>query len=110
MKNSGMYIVLHGYDHYWLGKMNEEEMKQDIDKAINIMDEFIEKDRWVFNYPYGSYNDEVIKYLEQKGCKLALTTETRVAKTDNDKKYLLPRLDCIDFPPRSNNYLNFIKE
>ncbi len=107
MKDAGMFIGIHGYDHYWLGKLQEDEMKADIDKALDIMSDFIEKDSWVMNYPYGSYNEDVVKYVKERGCVCGLTTEVRIAEIGKDNRYLLPRLDCNDFPPKSNNYLNF---
>ena len=51
MKDNGMYLALHGYDHYWLGNLSEDKLHEDIDKALDVMDEFIEKDNWVLNYP-----------------------------------------------------------
>ena len=107
MKNSGMFIGLHGYDHYWLANLSAEKMRTDIDKMLETMDEFIKRDCWVMNYPYGNNNPEVINYIEQKGCKLGLTTEVRIADKSFDNKFLLPRLDCNDFPPKSENYLKF---
>lgn len=105
MKKEGMFIGLHGYDHYWLGKLPENKLDQDIEKALDIMGDFIEKDSWVMNYPYGSYNENVIEYIKKKGCVCGLTTEVRVADVGRDDKYALPRLDCNDFPPKSDNYL-----
>ena len=105
MKNEGMYIGVHGYDHYWLGNLSAEQMKKDIDMSLTIMDEFIDKDSWVINYPYGSYNEKVIKYIAEKGCKLAMTTDVRVA-CENDNRFLIPRLDCNDFPPKSKRFLD----
>ncbi|WP_333859914.1 polysaccharide deacetylase family protein [Clostridium sp.] len=87
MKNHGMYIGLHGYDHYWLENLNKEELKVDVDKALEVMDEFIDLDAWVMNYPYGSYNDQVIETIKEKGCKLGFTTEVRVADVNADRKY-----------------------
>lgn len=54
MKREGMFIGVHGYDHYWLGNLPEQEMQADIDKALEVMDEFIDQDNWVLNYPYGN--------------------------------------------------------
>lgn len=105
MKQEGMFIGLHGYDHYWLGNLSEEQMKTDIHKSLEIMDEFIDKDAWVLNYPYGSYNENVINYISQNGCKLAMTTEVRIADSRMDNPYMIPRLDCNDYPPKSDNYL-----
>ena len=106
MKREGMYIGLHGYDHYWLGNLTEEEMRMDVDKALEVMDEFIDKDNWVLNYPYGSYNANVLQYIESRGCKAGMTIKVEVADANIHGKYELPRLNCNDFPPKSNTYLN----
>lgn len=106
MRQNGMFIGLHGYDHYWLANLTEEQMHRDIDKALDTMSEFIDPSGWVLNYPYGNANDQVIDYIRSKGCVLGMSTEVRVADLDNDDRYMLPRLDCNDFPPKSNNYKN----
>ncbi len=107
MKSCGMHIGIHGYDHYWLGELPEEQMQQDIDKALDVMDEFIYDLPWVMNYPYGNYNDRVISYIKNRGCSLGVTTEVRIADLDVDDVYAIPRLDCNDFPPKSENYRDF---
>ena len=107
MKDAGMFIGLHGYDHYWLGNLPVDEMRADIDKSLEVMSEFIDIKSWVMNYPYGNCNDDVINYISDKGCALGLTTEVRAADVTKDNKYLLPRLDCNDFPPKSDNYKKF---
>lgn len=104
MKETGMFIGLHGYDHYWLGNLPQEKMCQDIDKSLEIMDEFIDPDNWVMNYPYGNQNEQVVEYIRKKGCKIGFTTEARIANLEEDYPLLLPRFDCNDFPPRSENY------
>ncbi len=104
MKQHGMFIGIHGYDHYWLGNLSSEEMKRDISKALVVMDAFIDRNCWVMNYPYGSYNANVLDYLKSQGACLGLTTEVRVAQIGKDNALLLPRLDCNDFPPKSENY------
>ena len=86
MKNNGMHIGLHGYDHYWLARISEDQMKQDIDKSIIAMKGIVDETNWVFNYPYGSYNDAVVDYLKKRGCKLSMTTEVRVADVEKDNR------------------------
>lgn len=108
LKRHGMFIGIHGYDHYWLGNLNEDQMKADVNKALETLDEFINKDAWVMNYPYGNYNDKVLEYTQRKGAVLGLTTEVRVAEIGKDDPLTLPRLDCNDFPPKSDNYKKFI--
>ena len=106
MKRNGMYIGIHGYDHYWLGNLKKEDMQQDIQRALEVLDGIVETDRWVMNYPYGSYSKEVTEYLENTGCRLGLTTEVRIADPSMDSRFTLPRLDTNDFPPKSENYKN----
>lgn len=104
MKAHNMHIGLHSYQHEWLGNVDNSLMKTDFDRAYEILKEFINEDTLTINYPYGSYNDKVVNYAKLKGCKLGFTTEVRVADLKKDNRLLLPRLDCNDFPPKSNNY------
>lgn len=104
MKRHGMFIGLHGYDHYWLGNLPKDEMMSDVDNAMEALREFIDKKAWVMNYPYGSYNQDVVQYVKSKGAVLGLTTEVRVAEIRVDNRFTLPRLDCNDFPPISERF------
>lgn len=104
LRKHGMFIGIHGYDHYWLGNLSTEQMKEDILKALETMDEFIDRKEWVMNYPYGSYNDDVLRLIGENGACIGLTTDTRAAEIGKDSALLLPRLDCNDFPPKSENY------
>lgn len=106
MKRHGMFIGIHGYDHYWLGNLSREQMKQDIAMALDTLDEFINRKQWVMNFPYGDYNSDVLQYIKSQGACIGLTTEVRVALIGNDNALELPRLDCNDFPPKSENYKN----
>jgi hypothetical protein len=61
------------------------------------MDEYIDRKRWVMNYPYGEYNDAVVEFAKHEGACLGLTTEPREANLDIDPAMELPRMDCKDF-------------
>lgn len=104
MHKHGMFIGLHGYDHYWLGNLESEQMKKDISMAKDALSKYIDTKNWVMNYPYGSCNDEVIEYIKSEGATCGMITKVDVADLDRDNRFMLPRLDCIDFPPRSENY------
>ena len=104
MKRHGMFIGVHGYDHYWLGSLPPEQMREDISNSLKVMDEFIDRKRWVMNYPYGNYNQDVLEYVKSEGACLGLTTDVRAAEIGKDHALELPRLDCNDFPPKSENY------
>lgn len=105
MKRHGMFIGVHGYDHYWLGNLTPEQMREDISLALDTLDEFIDRRCWVMNYPYGNYSQEVVRYIKSQGARVGLTTEVRTAQIGKDEALLLPRFDCNDFPPKSENYL-----
>lgn len=107
MKRHGMFIGIHGYDHYWLGNLPVEQMENDISLALDALDEFVDRKQWVMNYPYGNYNKDVLAYISKQGACLGLTTEVSLADIDKDNPLELPRLDCNDFPPKSDNYLRY---
>ena len=107
MKNAGMYIGLHGYDHYWLGNLEEKYMEKDIDRSLEALDEFITPENRVMNYPYGSFNENVIAYIKKQNCVMGLSTELGRANLEIDDRYKLPRFDTNDFPPKSKSYLRF---
>lgn len=104
MKRDGMFFGIHGYEHYWLANLETEQMEKDISKALDTMEEFIDRDAWVMNYPYGSYNSKVIDFVKRKGSVLGFTTRVGAADLRYDNPFEIPRLDCNDFPPKSDNY------
>lgn len=109
LKKHDMFIGIHGYDHYWLGNLKKEKMKEDIKKALHVMDEFIDrKGGWVMNYPYGNFSSEVLSFIRENGASAGLTTEVRVADLEKDDALTLPRFDCNDFPPKSENYKKWL--
>lgn len=109
LKRHEMFIGIHGYDHYWLGNLSPEQMREDISKALETLDTFIDRREWVMNYPYGNYNDDVLKFIKDNGACIGLTTEARAAELGKDPALQLPRLDCNDFPPKSKNYLKWFE-
>lgn len=107
MQADGMYFGLHGHKHYWLGNLSHEDMEQDIQEALAFYNGVINQKEWVMNYPYGSFNQQVIEHIRKSGCVLGLTTERRIADLDRDGSYTLPRLDTNDYPPKSERYREF---
>jgi peptidoglycan/xylan/chitin deacetylase (PgdA/CDA1 family) len=107
MKNDGMFFGIHGYDHYWLNKLDENKMKKDIDSALDFFQEIIDPNHWVMCYPYGSYDNKVIEYIKTIGCIAGFGTDVRIYDINNDNVFMIPRLDTNDLPPKSENYLKF---
>ena len=97
LKRNGMYIGSHGYDHYWLDTLSHEELTREIERSLYFLQQIGSDTRnWIMCYPYGAYNEAVLRLLKQKGCSLGLTTEPRVASWGKDDFLILPRLDTND--------------
>jgi peptidoglycan/xylan/chitin deacetylase (PgdA/CDA1 family) len=110
MKRHGMFIGLHGSAHEWLGNLGKDAYEADISRALAFMDGagLLDRNAWVMNYPYGSYNDGVVEYIRANGCKMGLSTRVAAADLRTDDRLLLPRLDTNDFPPKSEEYRKYI--
>ena len=107
MLRSGQHIGNHGYNHYWWNSLNEKEMSQELDLSISFLEKIgVDMNNWTACYPYGSYDDQSIKMLKERGCKLALTTEVDIATTNKDTRFIMPRLDTNDIPKDSNANAN----
>lgn len=101
MKAAGMFFGLHGDRHYWLNRLPEDKMKEDIQNGLDYFRTVIDSDYIVMNYPYGGYDDQVLDYVSKIGCKLGFSVEARHADLNKDNPLTLPRLDTNDFPPKS---------
>jgi len=94
MLQSGHHIGNHGHNHYWWNSLGKEEMNKELDLSINFLEKLgADVNNWTACYPYGSYDDQSIKMLEERGCKLALTTEDGVANTYKNNRFVMPRKD-----------------
>ena len=107
MLRSGQHIGNHGYNHYWWNSLNKKEMSQELDLSISFLEKLgVDMNNWTACYPYGSYDDQSIKMLNERGCKLAVTTEVDIATTNNDTRLIMPRLDTNDIPKNQNEKTN----
>ena len=107
MNRNGMHIGSHGYDHYWLGSLDEQKQRMEIEKAIEFLTLIgSDIDNWTMCYPYGNYNETTIELLKEYNCKLALTTEVDIAYIRKNNRYTLPRLDTNDLPKDKNSATN----
>ncbi len=107
MKKGGMFIGAHGYHHYHLNAVPADEMKEDIIKGLDCLDGLIDRNNWVMNYPYGSYNEDVEREIRSLGAGMAITTLVGVNDTEKDGAFGIRRLNTNDFPPISDKYLEY---
>lgn len=100
VKNN-MVIGSHGVSHTLLTRLNESQIKNEINKGFKFTKKFT--DLKTFCYPYGgkeSYNKKIIDYLNYKNVSFSFSVESRdISDFDLEKsKQLLPRYDCNKFP------------
>lgn len=93
-----MYLGSHGYKHYWLEKLNYKEQEKDINLSLEFLKEVgLDMENWVMCYPFGSFNSDTIKILNEKKCVYGFTTKEGVADTKMDN-LTLPRVDTNELP------------
>lgn len=108
MKRYGMEFAIHGYDHYWMNHLTEQSLAKDIENALEVFDGIIDQKNWCCCYPYGSYSDMVIRVAKSLGATSGLATDVAIYHPGKDDIYKIPRLDTNDFPPKSDNYMNYV--
>jgi peptidoglycan/xylan/chitin deacetylase (PgdA/CDA1 family) len=94
-----MHIGSHGYSHAWLDRLSSEAQAVEIDRSLDFLHSFgVGKDEWTMCYPYGGFNDSLLRILRDRQCRLGFTVEARVADLDVDDRLTMPRLDTNDLP------------
>jgi len=98
MVGEGMTIASHGYDHYWLGTLSTEQQEEQIGKSVDFLKRFHPRDKkYLMCYPYGSYNESLLKILRRKKFVAGFTTAVDIVRPGYEP-LLLPRLDTNDLP------------
>ena len=107
MLRSGQHIGNHGYNHYWWNSLTKEELKEELDLSLAFLDKIgVDMKNWTACYPYGSYDDQSIEMLQERGCKLAVTTKVDIATTNKSTRFVMPRLDTNEIPKGRNEETN----
>lgn len=106
MHRHGMAFGIHGYDHYWMNRLPEQVLREDLTCALEVFDGVIDPFDWTNCYPYGSCDENVIRISKELGASSGLTTRVAAYRPEEDSIFEIPRLDTNDFPPKSENYLN----
>ena len=101
MVENGMHIGSHGYNHYWLNKLNKDKQRDELVKSIKFLKTVNSPIKnWVMCYPYGAYNKSLIEILKEKGCALGFTTKVDFAYLSPKNAFTLSRFDTNDFYPK----------
>lgn len=99
MSEKGMYIGCHSYNHFWLNSLNPSDQFAEIEESLDFLKKVgTSHEGWVMCYPYGGYNESLIKIIKEKGCALAFGTEMGIANLNHTNCFTLERLDTNDLP------------
>lgn len=100
MVDCGMYFGSHGTSHLWLNHVDQTTRMDEIDGSLQFLADIgmPVDDQWVMCYPFGGWDDALVKLLRQRSCSLGLTTRVATARIGVDDPLTLPRHDTNDFP------------
>lgn len=99
MRQSDMFIGVHGYEHYWLSSLDKDQQINEIELSMKFLEKIgVSTDRWAMCYPYGDYNETLLEVIKDRGCAIGFTTKVAVANIEKDNCLILPRLDTNDLP------------
>ena len=90
LMNQGFIFGSHGVSHVKLAQVDHELMKQEIRKSKYDLEKDLGIDIKHFCYPYGDYNEGVIKEVRNAGYETAVTC-LRSAVTERFSPFELPR-------------------
>ncbi len=99
MRESGMYFGSHAYSHDWLSFMSEDELKNEFEKTSEFYSKInTSSNDWIMAYPYGDFNENVIKIMEKFNFKAGMTTIPNDTNLIKNNAFTLERYDTNDFP------------
>jgi peptidoglycan/xylan/chitin deacetylase (PgdA/CDA1 family) len=94
MIRNGMFVGGHGYSHKWLNSIDEAEQKFELDQTDSFLDSLgVDPNYKVMCYPYGGYNDSLLRQLERSRFTAGLTTVSELAILSKSKRFELARID-----------------
>ena len=103
MIESGMYIGWHGSEHNRMSKLSIDDQEKEIIQAIDFFKEIgSQNQNLIISYPYGDYNNSLIKKLKRNNFDMGLTVKVGIAQMNKNNAFELPRLDTNDFPTEIN--------
>ena len=111
MIEGGMFFGVHGNNHLWLNKISPKEQEDEITLSLDFLSDVgMSMTNWIISYPYGAYNDALLRLLRSLHCKLAFTTKPEISRLSRENALTLERYDTIHFPFAGDAQSNEITE
>ncbi|HOW43078.1 MAG TPA: polysaccharide deacetylase family protein [Candidatus Omnitrophota bacterium] len=96
MRDDGMHIGSHGYEHAWLNTLSRDRQRKQIDRSVGWLVRLKVPRPWSFCYPHGGFNATTLSLVRERGFKLGFGVQPGIADLDRDDTMVLPRLDTND--------------
>lgn len=94
MIRHGMYVGGHGDSHRWLNALSPEKQVEELTRTEDFLNSLgVQKTGRVMCYPYGGYNNDLLKKMEKSGFCAGLTTVPEPANLNWNSRYTLGRID-----------------
>lgn len=99
MREAGLYVGGHGYDHSWLNTLSTEAQNRDVAGMLDFLHELgVAEEPWMITYPHGAHDDNLILNLSSHGCLVGFDVAIGIADFACDRLMALPRLDANHLP------------
>jgi peptidoglycan/xylan/chitin deacetylase (PgdA/CDA1 family) len=99
MQRHGMHIGSHGYSHLWLDHVPRKTQTEEVDRSLDFLQRIgVGTKDWTMCYPYGGFNESILRVVKERNCRLGFSVEARMANLDRDNCLALPRIDTNDLP------------
>ena len=89
-RNSLVTIGSHSISHPLLSKCDDLKIKNELNDSKIFLENLIKRKVKYFAYPYGDYNQEVMKYVKEAGYDAAFATD--ITNNLGNLKYEIPRI------------------
>lgn len=100
---NGMYVGNHGHTHRWLNTVDADAQREEVQRGLDFMASLgMGVDNWVMCYPYGGYDESLVRVLADSNCGLALTAEANLFDINEHDRFAVPRLDTNDLPKQGD--------
>lgn len=82
LRDNGWDIQPHGMTHPYFNKLKPDQQRFELTESIRLIQEELGIETIAFCYPYGVYNADTLRILEELGVRLAFTIDQGRAEPD----------------------------
>ena len=93
----GMYIGGHSSSHSWSSTLSPAEQELEVSDTVKFLSSIgVDTDAWINCYPYGDWNDSLLRVLKTHKCLIGLTNIKGSVDIKTDNPLLMNRFDTND--------------